>query len=432
LEEAKAVSNQKENERRCYAIQLYEQGIGFSEILRIVRRSKGWLAKWIKRYKEEGSDGLRDRSRAPRKVWRKTPERIVRKVLAIRDELESHRTRRSAFSGIGPEVIHWELKQRKTKNIPSIPTISRLLCTHGKTNKAKPKRNSNNQPYPYCRATKMGDLQQTDLVGPRFLRGKNGVVRFYSFHTVDVAGHTVFTSQFNNKQTISFCRHLVETWRYLGLPEVSQVDNEMATSGGGRYQYSISQVIRLHLLLGIHLVFIPPREPGRNAFVESFNALWQDRVLQRHECPTIGSLRRTSTRFMQYYHYEKPHRGFTHKEHGTQFPGIIKDRLWKNLRHVPEEFSLDTYIDSNNQLKLPVCRGRVSSVRKVDSHGRIDVNGFPYFIRKTLEGQYVVATVFTHRRKLVIKQDNQIIKSFPFPVKDKIVGPLLSFTKKIS
>ncbi len=424
------MNDRKEYERRCYAIQLYEQGFRFNEILQIVQRSDYWLAKWIKRYKEEGIDGLRDRSCAPKKLWRKTPERIVRKILAIREELESHRTRRSAFSGIGAEVIHWELKQRKLQNIPSVPTISRILYKHGKTAKVKPKRNSNNQPYPYFRAKKMGDLQQTDLVGPRYLRGKKGVVRFYSFHTVDVKGHTVFTSQFNNKQTISFCRHLVETWRNLGIPEVSQMDNEMAASGGGRYQYSISQVIRLHLLLGIHMVFIPQGEPGRNASVESFNALWQDRVLQRHECPAIDSLRRTSKRFMQYYHYEKPHRGLTNKEHGTQFPGIIRDRLWKTLRHLPQKFSLDAYIDSSGRLKVPVSRGRVSSVRKVDSHGRIDVNGFPYFIRRSLEGQYVIATIFTHRRKLVVNQDEKIIKSFPFPIKDKIVAPLFPYTKK--
>ena len=36
-------------------------------------------------------------------------------------------------------------------------------------------------------------------------------------------------------------------------------------------------------------------------------------------------------------------------------------------------------------------------IRKVDSHGRIDVNGTAYFIRKKLEGQYVVATISTHR-----------------------------------
>lgn len=423
------MKDQKEFEKRYKAIQLYQHGYGFNEIIQLVQRSNYWLAKWLRRYKEQGIDGLRDQSCTPKKLWRKTPDRVVKKILSIRDELEAHKTRRSAFSGIGPEVIHWVLKQRGVNNVPSIPTISRILSKHGKTGTAKPKRNSSNQPYPYFKAKKMGDLHQTDLVGPRYLRGPRGVTRFYSFHTVDVAGHTVFASQFNNKQTISLCEHLVDTWQNMGIPEVSQMDNEMAASGGGRYQYSISQVIRLHLLLGIHLVFIPQGEPGRNASVESFNALWQERVLQRHKCPTISSLRRTSKRFMDYYHYEKPHRGLTDKEHGTRFPGMLRDHLWKTFRHLPKEFSLDKYIGTNGHLKLPVSRGRISFVRKIDPHRKIEVNGFPYFIRRKLEGQYVVATIFTHRRKLVVKQDKKIIKPFLFPIKDTIVAPLLSYTK---
>jgi len=423
------MNDQNEYEKRCKAIQLYNQGIRFSEIVRFVQRSKGWLAKWLNRFKENGINGLKDRSRAPKQIWRKTPDRMVKKILSTREELESHRTRRSAFSGIGPEVIHWELKQRKVKNVPSISTIANILSKYGKTGKVKPKRNSNNQPYPYFKAKKMGELHQTDLVGPRYLRGPKGVTRFYSFHTIDVAGHTAFASQFKNKQTLSLCRHLIDVWEFMGIPEVSQMDNEMAAAGGGRYKYSISQVIRLHLLLGIHLVFIPQGEPGRNASVESFNALWQDRVLTRHNCPTIISLRRINKRFLDYYNYEKPHRGLTQKEHDTRFPGILRDYLWRSLRHIPKGFSLNTYIDAKGNLKLPVSRGRISYVRKVNSDGRIEVNGFPYFIRKKLEGQYVISTIFTHRRKLVIKQDNKIIKSFPFSIKDRIDAPLLSYTK---
>lgn len=420
---------QNEYEKRCKAIQLYNEKIRFSEILQLLQRSKGWLTKWLKRYKEEGINGLRDRSRTPKHIWRKTPDHTVKKILSIREELESHRTRRSAFSGIGPEVIHWELKQSKVKNVPSISTIANILSKYGKTGKVKPKRNSNNQPYPYFQAKKMGNLHQTDLVGPRYLRGPKGVARFYSFHTIDVAGHTAFSSQFDNKQTLSLGSHLVDAWQFMGIPDVSQMDNEMAAAGGGRYKYSVSQVIRLHLLLGIHLVFIPQGEPGRNASVESFNALWQDRVLTRHNCPTINSLRRVNKRFLDYYNYEKPHRALTPKEHDTRFPGILRDYLWRSLRHIPKGFSLTPYIDSKGNLKLPVTRGRISYVRKVDSDGNIEVNGFPYFIRKKLEGQYVIATIFTHRRKLVIKQDKKVIKSFSFSIKDRIDAPLLSYTK---
>lgn len=424
------MKNQNEYEKRCKAIQLYKEGYGFNKILQLVQRSKGWLSKWLKRFKEDGIKGLNDKSRAPKRIWRKASGYMVKKILSIREELESHRTRRSAFSGIGAEAIHWELKQREVRNIPSISTIARILSRYGKTGKVKPKRNTNNQPYPYIKAEKMGNLHQTDIVGPRHIRGPKGVTRFYSFHTVDVAGHTAFTSQFPDKQTISLCRHLVETWRVIGVPGVSQMDNEMAATGGGRYPYSISQVIRLHLLLGIHLVFIPQGEPGRNASVESFNALWQERVLRRHNCPTLTALKRASERFLRYYHYEKPHRGLTQKEHGTRFPGILRDQLWKTLRHLPKRFSLDRYIDSNGYLNLPIANGRVSFIRKVDTHGKIEVNGSTYSVRRKLEGQYVVATIFTHRKRLVVKQDNKIIKSFSFPIKGHIIAPLLPLAKR--
>jgi len=423
------VKNQNEYEKRCKAIQLYKKGFGFNKILQLVERSGVWLSKWLKRYKEHGIKGLKDRSRAPKRIWRKTSERMVKKILSIREELESHKSRRSAFSGIGAEVIHWELKQRKISKVPAISTIASILSRYGKTKRNKPKRSSNNQPYPYIKAEKMGELHQTDLVGPRYLRGPKGVIRFYCFNTVDVAGHTAFTSQFPDKQTLSLCKHLVKTWQFMGVPAVSQMDNEMAATGGGRYPFSLSQVIRLHLLFGIHLVFIPQGEPGRNASVESFNALWQERVLRRHNCPTLTALKRTSERFLRYYHYEKPHRGLTQKENGTRFPGMLRDRLWKSLRHLPKRFDLDKYMDTNGHLNIPIAKGKVSFIRKVDPHGKIEVNGSLYFIRRKLEGQYVIATIFTHRKRLVVKQKGKIIKSFLFPIKGHIIAPLLPVTK---
>ena len=424
------MKNQKEYEKRRKAIQLYKEGYGFNKILQIVQRGRYWLSKWLKRHKEEGYKGLTDRSRAPKRIWRKTPEPVVKKILSVRGELESHKTRCSAFSGIGAEVVHWELKKRKVRGVPGISTIAKILSRYGKAGRVKAKRNNNKQPYPYFTAEKMGDLHQTDIVGPRYLRGPKGVTRFYSFHTVDVTGRTVWTSQFTNKQTVSLCKHLVEAWRNMGIPKVSQMDNEMAAAGGGRYPYSLSQVIRLHLLLEIHLVFIPQGEPGRNATVESFNDLWQERVLRRHNCPTLTVLKSTSEKFLRYYHYEKPHRGLTQKEEGTRFPGILRDHLWKSLMRLPWGFTLDKYLDSKGHLNLPLTRGRVSFVRRVDSHGRIEVNGTSYFIRRKFEGQYVVATIFPHRKRLVVKQDNKVIKSFSFPVHGHTASPLLSITKK--
>lgn len=424
------MKNQSEYEKRCKAIQFYKEGVNFEKILQLVQRCRGWLSKWLKRYKENGVYGLKDKSRCPKRINNKTPDRIIKKILSIRTELESHKTRCSAFSGTGPEVIHWEFQQRKIQPVPAISTIGRILFKHGKTKKIKVKRKANNQPYPYLRRERIGDLHQTDIVGPRYLSGTKGVTRVYTFNTIDVAGHTASISHFSDKQTISFCRHLINTWQIMGVPKISQVDNEMAATGGGRYPYSISQVIRLHLLMGIHLVFIPQGEPGRNASIESFNALWQERVLRRHTCSTLAALKRTSARFLQYYHYEKPHRQLTQKEHCTRFPGVLRDKIWETLGHLPEGFTLEKYIDCNNHISLPIAKGKVSFIRKVNSEGRIDVNGSLYFIRRKLEGQYIIATIFTHKKKLVVKQNNRVIKLFCFPIKGKIISPLRSYIKR--
>ncbi|MEE9118009.1 MAG: helix-turn-helix domain-containing protein [Calditrichia bacterium] len=119
------MKNQNEYELRHKAIQLHNDGIGFNEILQRLLRSRGWLAKWIKRYKEHGLEGLKDKSHTPKKIHTKTPDRMVENILRISEELESHKTRCSAFSGIGAEVIHWELQRRRFKNFPSISILQR-------------------------------------------------------------------------------------------------------------------------------------------------------------------------------------------------------------------------------------------------------------------------------------------------------------------
>ncbi|MEB2309953.1 MAG: integrase core domain-containing protein [Candidatus Brocadiaceae bacterium] len=292
------------------------------------------------------------------------------------------------------------------------------------------RKNGTRQPSPYFKAEKIGDLHQTDLVGPRYLRGSNKVTRFYTFHTVDVAGHTTWASPFTDKQSISLCRHLLETGKNMGIPEISQMDNEMSATGGCRYPYSISQVVRLHLLLGIHVVFIPLGEPGRTATVESFNDLWQERVLRRHTCPTLARLRRVNERFLQYYQYEKPHRKLIQKEHGTRFPGVLRDNAWKFLNHLPKRFTLELYRDAQGRLSLPIAKGKISFVRKVDFHGKVEINGVPYFIRRKLEGQYVVTAILTQRKKMVVKHENKIIKTFSFPIKGHIIDSIVVRKKK--
>jgi hypothetical protein len=92
---------------------------------------------------------------------------------------------------------------------------------------------------------------------------------------------------------------------------------------------------------------------------------------------------------------------------------------------LPDGFSLGPYLDGQGQPSFPIARGRVSWVRKVGTHGRIEFNGAEYFIRRKLERQYVVATLSTHHRRVFIKYEGKLIKSVPFPFTGTVIDPLI-------
>lgn len=412
------------HELRRRAIELHRAGVRFGVILERLGRARSWLSKWLRRYREDGWAGLRSRSRIPKRQPRRMPERVVARVVEIRDTLEQSRTRRSRFAGIGAEVVHLELQRQRVRPLPSLSTIERILRRHGYPKRRPRRRKGGGEPYPAPRARFPGDLHQTDLVGPRHLRGPKGVTRFYSVHTLAVVGRGVATTQGRHKTAELLCEHFAYTWRWLGLPRISQIDNEMAASGGGQSPHGFSLVMRLHLLLGVRLLFIPPGEPGRNSHVESFNDLWQERVL-RHPCPDLRALRRTDQAFLRYYHFHKPHRALRVADAGTRYPGQWLTRHRGRLRALPPAFSLAAYRDHQGRLRLPLARGRVSFIRRVDAQGTIEINGKSYSVGRGLAGRYVTATIFTHRQALVVKVGARVHKRFHFPIPEPLVSSLL-------
>jgi hypothetical protein len=270
----------------------------------------------------------------------------------------------------------------------------------------------------------VGTVQQTDLVGPRHVRGPRGITRFFAFHTLDLLSRAAAASYYSDKGTEAFCAHFLHAWQALGVPAVSQVDNELTLVGGNPSGFTFPQVLRLGLLLGVHWWFIPPGEPGRNPDIESFNGLWQARVLWRHRCPGLPAVRRTSARFLGYYHTRKPHRALTVATHGSRFPGAVLAAAQEQLRPLPRGFALDRYRDAGGHLRLPLARGRISFVRRVTETGTIDLPGGAYRVGRRLARQYVVATLYTHRRELVVTLDGHVVKRFLCPIHEPVVPPL--------
>ena len=63
----------------CYRVKMVEYAInhGIKAAARYCACSRNTVRKWLKRWKEEGPKGLRNRSRRPRNSPNKTPTRIT-------------------------------------------------------------------------------------------------------------------------------------------------------------------------------------------------------------------------------------------------------------------------------------------------------------------------------------------------------------------
>ncbi|HQU31338.1 MAG: hypothetical protein HRU72_07935 [Planctomycetia bacterium] len=57
------------------------------------------------------------------------------------------------------------------------------------------------------------------------------------------------------------------------------------------------------------------------------------------------------------------------------------------------------------------CKGEDIHCEKVYFNGKIEIDGVPYFIRRKLEGQCVVVIILARQKKMVLKHEDEIIKS---------------------
>ena len=319
----------------------------------------------------------------------------------------------------------WELEIIRLRPLPSRRTIERVLARHGKTGRPAPRSRPPAGPYPAPRARRPGDLHESDLVGPRHLRTPKGPLRFFALHTVDVAGRGVATFQFEDKSAESFCTYLTEiAWPALGLPKVWQVDNEATLAGYPGRAHIFTQPVRLALLLGVEVRFIPEGEPGRNADIESFNRLWQGRALRRFDCPGLGRLAQVSARFERLFMEERPHPKLSVARHGTRFPAALLASLDGALPRLPARFSLDDYRDARGELHLPLARGRVVWVRRADEHGVLRLLGRALRLGRRAANQYLTATLHTALREVRVRLGTQLVSRFHFEIREPVVQPL--------
>jgi putative transposase len=302
---------------------------------------------WVERAKGQRLDRVdwQDRSRAPHHTQRTAAE-VEELVVRVRRQLRLE----SDLGAYGAQAIRQTLREQGLADVPSVRTIHRILQRRG----ALDSRTRVRRPPPprgwYLPAVAGGEaeLDSFDIVEGLVLKDGPQVEVFngVSLHGgLPVSWPVV--APVTAKMTVT---SLLAHWRQVGLPAYAQFDNDRIFQGTHRYPDALGRVIRVCLSLGVTPVFVPPREMGFQAAIESYNGWWQARVWLRFHHASVADLCDRS---------------------GRHVTALRRHRLAR-IEAAPERRSFP----AGWQLDLQATpQGRLIYLRRADGQGGVEVLG---------------------------------------------------------
>jgi putative transposase len=380
----------EEQHIRTEAVARFLSGESVGSICRHLKRSRRWLSKWRKRYDTANPHWAVSRSRAPAHIVRRTDDATERLVCEVRARLSSTR-----YSQRGAIAIQWQLAQLGLQPVPPIWTINRILKRNGLV--SKPVYVARGIPYPAPAVSQPGDVQQLDIVGPRYLAGGE---RFYGIHCIDAHSNAVALAVSSTQDSTAVARAMVAAWQRLGVPRVLQVDNGLMFRGSNRYPRSFGIVLRLSLHLGVEVVFIPEGEPWRNGVVERFNDVYDKLFLRPTRFIDLLHLGRELPHFERFHNY--CHR---YAKLAGRTPQEVHNRAAPQL--LAPDFDIS---------RLSWRDGLVSFIRLTDNRGAVRFFSERFVVEAELVHEYVKGTIETGRGLLNITHQGRSIRTIPYRV----------------
>lgn len=305
--------------------------------------------KWIKRWQDEGFEGLCNRSTAPLSRPRMTEESIEDKILEMRFR----------YPKWGPKKILAQLSELDSEtNWPCPSTIGNVLDRNGLTVRRKLRKRV------VANAAGAFNGEYSNEVWCMDFKG--------TLKTIQNGGYDPFTltdssSRFLIKCQILQSNNTEHVWatldtafREYGLPEHIVSDNgpPFATVGVGRYSRLSINLIKA----GVKPLWIAPGQPQQNGRHERMHGTIE-LELGKPAANSYVELKRKLLEFQNYYNYERPHEAL-----GQITPGKVyspSNRTWNGIFRSPEY-------------------GSEYEIRRVQKNGVIDFEGKRIFLGEAL------------------------------------------------
>ena len=354
---------------------------------RAFRVSLRTVQRWLERAADERLDRVvwTDRSRAPHRRYR-TDAALEDRILSTRRSLRET----SILGEYGAIAIRRELLARVELTVPSVRTIGRILERRGALDATHRVR----RPAPPAGwylpevAARRTELDSFDTI--EGLRMQGGLVLEI---LTGISLHGGLTAAWPEARLTAahVSEALVAHWRAMGLPGYAQFDNAMIFHGSHGQPDVFGRVIRVCASLGIVPVFVPPREMGFQAAIESFNGRWQAKVWARVWSASLDDLRGRSDAYIT----------------ASRARHAVRIEAAPERRPFPADWALDLH-------QPPV--GLVVYLRRTSDAGTIRVLGHTF----------LVDPLWPHRLvRTEVDLDRQQVRFFALRRRDPTDQPLL-------
>ena len=285
-----------EEERLKFIVECLDEQSGWtmSEVCAAfgVSRKSGY--KWLKRYRDAGVEGLRERGRAPRNHPNAIPVAVVKELIAAR---RKHRH-------WGPRKLVAVLKRANPGSPwPAPSTAGSILRRHGLIQPRRRRRRAiAGANTALSTPTHANHVWAVDYKG--WFRLRDGQ-RCDPLTISDVFSRYVLACRRVPRLSAYYARPVFErTFREYGLPEVIRSDNgtPFASTGLG----GLSRLSVWWVKLGIGLERIVPGRPDQNGQHERMH-LTLKRETTLPPCANAAAQQRSFERFRREFNRERPH-----------------------------------------------------------------------------------------------------------------------------
>lgn len=257
--------------------------------------SKTTVERWIRRAKGKRLDRVdwSDRPDGSPSPINRCADDVEQCVLELRKELKEY----GALGEYGADAILREMEQRSCPEPPSRASINRILKRHGELDGRHRKRFLPPPPGWYLKPLAKGivELDQFDFIEDLCIQSGS---RFQVLNAISLHSSLVGSWPISRMASENTVRKLIEHWSKFGLPDYAQFDNSTVFQGS-RWSDSLGKVIRCCLSLDVIPVFVPPRETGFQASVESYNGRWERGVWQRFHFENLRAVQRQSQLYVE-------------------------------------------------------------------------------------------------------------------------------------